>query len=182
MIFRKISSAACKLYNYNLRRQGARILKTFKCFPGTVEGMPEGLQAGGTALLEKGSRLLIGMNTNGSAGHLEIGDRFYMNRYSIIDCHYNIIIGNSVQIGPHCYICDFDHSVAVNTDPAIHRMEKTYKAVIIKDNVWIGAGCIIVKGVTIGLNSVVGAGSVITRDVPDNTVVVGNPQRVVRNI
>jgi acetyltransferase-like isoleucine patch superfamily enzyme len=145
-----------------------------------VEGIPHGLSGKGSAIFEKSARLLIGMNNNGLPGELEIGDRFYMNRYAIIDCHYHIKIGNNVQVGPLCYITDFDHSVKVNTDTSIHRAEKKYKAVTIKDNAWIGASCVILKGVTIGVNAVVGAGSVITKDVPDNAVVAGNPQHVIR--
>jgi acetyltransferase-like isoleucine patch superfamily enzyme len=182
MLLRKITSASCRLYNYHLRRQGARIQKTFRCFPGAVEGEIRGLSGKGAAIFERGARLLIGMNNNGSPGELEIGERVYVNRYTIVDCHYHVVIGNSVQIGPLCYITDFDHSIRVNADPAIQRSEKTYKAVTIKDNAWLGAGCIILKGVTIGMNAVIGAGSVITRDVPDNTVVAGNPQHVIRTL
>jgi acetyltransferase-like isoleucine patch superfamily enzyme len=144
--------------------------------------MYEGLWAMGPALFGPGAQITIGLNDNGSPGKLEIGDHFYMNKYTIIDCHYSIKIGNRVQIGPLCYITDFDHSVKVSEDPSIHRAEKTYAPVVIKDNAWIGAGCIILKGVTIGLNAVVGAGSVITKDVPDNTVFAGNPQRLIRTL
>jgi acetyltransferase-like isoleucine patch superfamily enzyme len=182
MVIRKISSAFNRLYNYNLRRQGARITLAFRCSVGAVEGMPEGLHALGSAICERGARFVIGLNNNGSPGQLEIGDRFYINRYSMIDCHYSIKIGKNVQIGPLCYITDFDHAVTVDPNPDRHRSDKTYKAVVIRDNAWIGAGCTILKGVTIGLNSVVGAGSVIIKDIPDNTVVAGNPQRLIRHI
>lgn len=56
------------------------------------------------------------------------------------------------------------------------------KPVLIKKNAWIGARAIIMPGVTIGENAVVGSGSVVTKDVPDNTIVVGNPARILRTI
>jgi acetyltransferase-like isoleucine patch superfamily enzyme len=56
------------------------------------------------------------------------------------------------------------------------------KAIVVNDGAWIGAGAIILSGVTIGENSVVGAGSVVTKDVPPQTVVAGNPARVVKQI
>lgn len=56
------------------------------------------------------------------------------------------------------------------------------RPVLLKKNSWIGAGAIILPGVTVGENSIVGAGSVVTKDVPDNTIVVGNPAKVVRNV
>ena len=56
------------------------------------------------------------------------------------------------------------------------------KAILIKKNAWIGAGAIILHGVTVGENSVVAAGSVVTKDVPDNTVVAGIPAKIIKNI
>ena len=178
----RIQAVIRGFYNRYLRYKGAKIPRTFNCSPGTVEGMINGLSGDGNAICEKGARLLIGLNNNGEAGKLKIGQGFYINRYSVIDCHFNITIGRNVQIGPHCYITDFDHALKVHQDAAIHRSQKVYKEVVIMDNVWIGAGSIILKGVTIGANAVIGAGSVVTKDIPAGTLYAGNPARLIKKI
>ena len=129
--------------------------------------------------LNEGAKFIL-THSGDVNSELVIGDFFFMNSYSIIDCHFKITIGHRVQVGPHCYIADFDHDLKVDVNQAFHRMHKTYKAVVIKDNVWIGAGVTILKGVTIGQNSVIGAGSVVTTDIPDNVVAVGIPAKVVK--
>ena len=100
-------------------------------------------------------------------------DTGYINHNCIIDCHENITIGNKVFIGENVIIRDSDnHSFkgknCVNT-----------KKIIIEDNVWIGDNSIILKGVTIGAGAVVGAGSVVTKNVPKNCVVAGNPAKII---
>jgi maltose O-acetyltransferase len=90
-----------------------------------------------------------------------------------------ITIGNDVQIGPHVQLLTPTHPV--DPEPRRNKLEAA-KPIVIEDNVWLGGGAIVLPGVTIGENSVVGAGSVVTRDVPANSVAVGNPARVIRVI
>ena len=88
-----------------------------------------------------------------------------------------IYIGDNVQVGPGVTITTVNH----NLDPE-RRGERFPEAVWICDNVWIGANATILPGVTIGENAVIGAGSVVTKDVPANTVVAGNPAKVIRQL
>jgi maltose O-acetyltransferase len=90
-----------------------------------------------------------------------------------------ITIGNDVQIGPNVQLLTPTHPV--DPEPRRNKLEAA-KPIVIEDNVWLGGGVIVLPGVTIGENSVVGAGSVVTRDVPANSVAVGNPARVIRVI
>lgn len=112
-----------------------------------------------------GFRSAVRPNTELSStnGVLIIGEKCFVNRNCIIASHEQIVIGDNVTIGPGTYIYDHDHngSGGFNTEP-----------VRIEDNVWIGAGCIILKGVTIGHNSVIAAGTVLTKEVPVNTMVI----------
>lgn len=105
-----------------------------------------------------------------------IGNNFYCNA----NCHFlgEINIGNDVMIGPKTVIWARDHGIQLGT---LMREQKHYKAPInIGDNVWVGANVTILKGVTIGSGAVIGAGSVVTKDVPTNSIVAGNPAKVVK--
>jgi len=89
-----------------------------------------------------------------------------------------ILIGDSCMIAHGAYISDADwHGIYDRAEP----VGKT-KPVILEDNVWIGDSAIICKGVRIGKNSIIGAGSVVTKDVPPNTIYAGNPAKFVKAI
>lgn len=91
----------------------------------------------------------------------------------------DIYIDDKVMFGPNVTIATANHPI----DPGLREKAMQYnKPVHICENVWIGAGTVIVPGVTIGKNSVIGAGSVVTKDIPENVVAVGNPCRVLREI
>lgn len=90
-----------------------------------------------------------------------------------------VYIGDDCLIGPGCHIATSIHPIS----PRLRRRKLQYnKPVRLGSNVWLGAGAIILPGVTIGDNAIVGAGSVVTHDVPANTIVVGNPAKVLRKI
>ena len=108
-----------------------------------------------------------------------LGEDVYINfNLSLVD-DGNIYIGDSALIGPNVTIIATNHPIS----PNLRFSKYLYvKDVHIGNNVWIGAGAIILPGVTIGENSVIGAGSVVTKDIPSNVVAVGNPCRVLREI
>jgi maltose O-acetyltransferase len=109
--------------------------------------------------------------------NIELGDMTYINcNCSFID-DGKIIIGKNVMFGPGCTIATVGHPV----NPEYRYLMYT-DTVVIKDNCWIGSGVNICPGVTIGKNCVIGAGSVVTKDIPANSVAVGNPCRVLREI
>jgi len=108
-------------------------------------------------------------------GHLEIGDNVFINYGSSLVSSAHVKIGNDALIGTHVMIMDCD----------FHRVEdKTWdtngEPIIVEDRAWLGNRSIILKGVTIGHDAVVAAGSVVTKDVPPRTVVAGVPAKVVR--
>ncbi|HEV7727363.1 MAG TPA: sugar O-acetyltransferase [Modestobacter sp.] len=90
-----------------------------------------------------------------------------------------VTIGDDVQIGPNVQLLTATHPI--EPGPRRDKWEGS-KPIVIEDNVWLGGGVIVCPGVTIGADTVVGAGSVITRDLPAGVVAVGNPARVVRQI
>jgi len=111
--------------------------------------------------------------------NIRIGRNGFVNYGCVfLDCNL-ITIGDDAQIGPGVHIYTALHPV----DSGIRRsgLERA-KPVHIGHNVWLGGHCVICPGVTIGDNSVIGAGSVVVRDIPPNRVAVGNPCRVIREV
>lgn len=108
-----------------------------------------------------------------------VGNNVYINfNFTVVD-DYKVMIGNNVMFGPNVTIAVTNHPV----HPELRREGGMYALpVVIKDDVWIGSGAIIVPGITIGKGSVIGAGSVVTRDIPANVIAVGNPCKVLRKI
>jgi len=90
-----------------------------------------------------------------------------------------ITIGDDVQIGPNVQLLTPTHPL----DPGLRRSKfEAAEPIMIGDNAWLGGGVIVCPGVTIGANTVVGAGAVVTRDLPANVLAVGNPARVIREL
>jgi acetyltransferase-like isoleucine patch superfamily enzyme len=108
-------------------------------------------------------------------GHLEIGDNVFINFGSSLVASAHVKIGQDCLIGTHVSIMDCD----------FHRVEDkawdtTGRPVVIEDRAWLGNRSMVLRGVTVGHDAVVAAGSVVTRDVPPRTVVAGVPARVIR--
>ena len=116
---------------------------------------------------------------NWGGAHVHFGEWVYANFNLTLVDDGHIYIGDHTMIGPNVTIATAGHPIL----PKLREKEMQYNVdVKIGRNVWIGAGAIIVPGVTIGDNTVIGAGSVVTKDIPANVVAVGNPCRVMREI
>ncbi|MCP2280533.1 sugar O-acetyltransferase [Nocardia amikacinitolerans] len=111
---------------------------------------------------------------------IEIGANSFLNYDAILlDCA-PITIGDDVSIGPRCQLLTALHPM---TDHEARRQRwESAAPIAIGDNVWFGGGVIVCPGVTVGANTVVGAGSVVTRDLPDAVFAAGNPARVIRTL
>lgn len=118
-------------------------------------------------------------HANWGGAHMHLGDSVYANfNFTAVDDSH-IYIGSYTMIGPNVTVATAGHPIL----PELR--EKAYQfnmPVHIGRNCWIGAGALIMPGVTIGDNSVIGAGSVVTKDIPANVVAYGNPCRVAREI
>ena len=119
------------------------------------------------------------LRANWGGRHVHFGSGIYANSNLTLVDDGHIYVGDKVMFGPNVTIATANHPV----DPELRGRALQYnKDVYIGENVWIGAGVIIVPGVSIGKNSVIGAGSIVTKDIPENVVAVGNPCRVLREI
>ena len=115
--------------------------------------------------------------TTGGAD-IKVGRNVFVNQNCTFYDLGGIDIADDVMIGPNVSIITSGHPIA----PSQRRAGVIAKPVVIERNVWIAAGATIIGGVTVGENSVVAAGSVVTRDVPPNSLAGGNPARVIRSI
>lgn len=133
-----------------------------------------------TAKLGKNTRIHPPFNSNWGGKHLYLGDNVYINfGLSMVD-DANIYIDSNSMLGPNVSLITAGHMIAPQ-----FREKKRYQFILpihIKENCWLGANVTVLPGVTIGKNSVIGAGSVVTKDIPDNVVAVGIPCKVLRTI
>ncbi|MEG0295991.1 MAG: sugar O-acetyltransferase [Clostridium sp.] len=119
--------------------------------------------------------------------HISIGENSFINyNCTLLDCN-KITIGKNVLIGPGTGIYTASHPIdykdRLNKITNNEAPYKTYALpVVVGDNVWIGGNVSILPGVIIGDNCVIGAGSVVTKSIPENSVAVGNPCKVIKNI
>lgn len=121
----------------------------------------------------------IPFRANWGGKHVFIGNHFYSNFNLTLVDDGNIYFGDHVMVGPNVTIAAVGHPV----EPNLRQRGLQFCAdVHIGNNVWLGANVVILPGVSIGDNSVIGAGSVVTKDIPANVVAVGNPCKIQREI
>ncbi len=118
-------------------------------------------------------------HANWGGKNVHLGNNVYFNFGVTLVDDTDIHIGNNVMIGPHVVISTGTHPINIE----IRKKSGQYNLpIMIHDNVWIGALSIIMPGVTIGKNSIIGAGSIVTKDIPPNVIAVGSPCKVQRDI
>lgn len=119
------------------------------------------------------------IHANWGGHNVHFGDHVYANFGLTLVDDTHIYVGNNVLFAPNVILSTAGHPI----EPELRKNGYQFNAPIhIGNNVWLGAGVIVMPGVTIGDNTVVGAGSVVTRDLPANVVALGSPCRVVRQI
>lgn len=155
-----------KLYDYNMTRpsQGELRIKMLKDM---------------FAEIGEGTYIEPPLHANWGGKHTHLGKFVYANFNLTLVDDSHIYIGDYSMLGPNVVIATAGHPI----NPELRQRVTQYNAdVHIGKNVWLGAGVIVMPGVTIGDNSVIGAGSIVTKDIPSNVVAFGNPCRVVREI
>ncbi|MEL6141980.1 MAG: acyltransferase [Bacteroidota bacterium] len=114
-------------------------------------------------------------------GQLNIGKKLGVNRYSRIVAHEEVNIGDNVTIGQMVSILDHDHDFFMENQQLQLSGYRT-APVNIGNNIWIGDKCTILRGVTIGDNVVIGANTLVHKNVPPNVVIGGNPFRILKEL
>lgn len=119
------------------------------------------------------------LHCNWGGKHVHFGNNVYANFGLTIVDDTHVYVGNNVMFGPNVILCTGTHPIC----PPLRRKVAQYNLPVrIGDNVWLGGNVTVLPGVTIGENSVIGAGSVVTHDIPANVVAAGTPCRVLRPI
>jgi len=113
-----------------------------------------------------------------AAGRIELGDNVFVGERTTIVCHERIFIGRQTMIGHNCSIMDFSHGTAPG-QPMREQVGELAE-VTIGEECWLGAGVIVLPGVTIGSGTIVAAGGVVSRSLPENVLAAGVPARVLR--
>jgi acetyltransferase-like isoleucine patch superfamily enzyme len=162
------------------------------------EGYPENVELGRGVIIDayariychKSGRVKIGdgsyigdsaiVHTGKKNGSVTIGSNCTVQAFSMVHGHGSCEIGNDVRIAAHTVIIPANHRFEDTTRP-IREQGLTKLGIKIENDVWIGSGCIILDGVTIGSGSVIGAGSVVNKSLPSGSVAVGSPARPVAN-
>jgi acetyltransferase-like isoleucine patch superfamily enzyme len=138
-------------------------------------------------LVEIGSQVVIGeyawlnaKDDRGTGGAtLTIRDGVYIGRFVQINAWRSVIIGRDAMIGDRVFISDADHNYANSSIPVRSQGDRFVGEIELMEGCWVGIGAVLLPGVTIGRNAVVAANSLVTRSVPDRTIVGGVPARTI---
>ena len=137
-------------------------------------GRPANVRLGARCWLEAD----VWLKLTDPAARVEVGDYTFFARNCHVNARGRILIGSHVLLGPGCVIVDHNHGIA--PERRIDEQPCVVKPIRIGDDVWCGAGAVILPGVAIGTGAVIGAQSVVSRDVPSMAVVAGCPARILR--
>jgi acetyltransferase-like isoleucine patch superfamily enzyme len=151
----------------------------FPVYGNLLEALDEGrAQIGSSVLIEPGCWFALYPET----AQLEIGEGTFINIGCMIAATDRISIGKHCMFANHCFVADADHRFDDPNLPVTWQGMKSEGPVSIGDNCWFGTNCVVTSGVTIGERTVVGANSVVTRDLPAGVIAAGAPAKVIREI
>lgn len=177
-----VSLAAIGPDSRRAKNFGAFGIHSIICFPPTTIFNERYIQIGSHTMIGEHVALSAGMMPGQvcvTNPVVRIGDRCLIGRGSGIVGHFSIDIGNDVWTGHHVYITDQNHGYE-QLDVPISQQTQPERAVVIGDGSWIGYGAVILPGARIGTHVAIGANSVVSGEIPDYSVAVGAPAKVIR--
>lgn len=175
-----------KLYHFKLKQKFLKRLTKSSVVQRSVEvRKADYIHINGDIYLGENCKLLcwdVYENNNNKqklSPKLCIGNNLHATRGLVIQCAGDISIGNDVLIASDVFIVDFNHGINPMMDSYLDN-QLDVSQVKIEDGVWIGNSVIILPGVTIGKKAIIGAGAVVTKSIPEYSIAVGNPARVIK--
>ena len=178
LLLRLPASICSRIRILHLRALGAKIHLKCRVVAPDIPRNPWDIELSRGVALDRGVTLLA-TGSRQSIRKISIGESTYINRQTFFDASVRISVGKNVLIGPFCYITDHDHGTSPGRPYSEQPLDEA--PVAIGDNVWIGAGVKVLKGVKVGDGAILAAGSVVTRDVPPGAVVGGVPAKVIKS-
>ena len=140
----------------------------------------DGLSFGDNVTISKGVMIRPSSYYGGDLGFgLSIGDNSSIGPHGYIGCSGKIKIGENVMLGPKCSLFAENH-IFIDTNSTIKSQGVQQKGITIEDDCWIGSNVIILDGVTIGKGSVIGAGTLVTKDIPCNSIIMDKRNKVIQ--
>lgn len=141
----------------------------------------EGLDFGDYVTISRGVMIRPSSYYGGDLGiGLTMGEHSSIGPYGYVGCSGRITIGKNVMFGPKCSLFAENHNFA-DTEASIKSQGVNQKGITVEDDCWIGSNVTILDGVTIGKGSVIGAGTLVTKDIPAGSIVVDKRDKVIRN-
>ena len=152
-----------------------------------LENIRLGLKTGGKFLLGKDTRIEAHEEYNGVCfhPHIKIGNHVIINPLCHIGCIDSVTIGDYVVLSERCLVIDHTHGDVSYEHLSLYERERPLVSkgkVVIEDYVWMGENSVVMSGVTVGHNSLIGANAVVTKDIPPYSIVAGNPARILRTL
>ena len=139
-----------------------------------------GRSVGGQVFIDDDVELCVNKTMPGVTPKLLIGNRVHFGKMNRIGCDNKIVIEDDVLFAPHVHISDRNHGFEDINTPISRQKVVSKGAVVIGAETWLGFGCQVMSGVKIGRHCVIAAGAVVVKDVPDYSVVGGNPARILK--
>ncbi len=134
----------------------------------------------GKLIISDGLRTRKNVSINITNGELYFGKNIFINRNVSFNVHSKVLLGNNVIIGENVCIYDHDHLVSLNVKK--RRRNFNVRNVIIGNNVWIGSNVVILKGVEIGDGSIISAGSIVTKNIPEKSILLQKKDNLIKRI
>ena len=133
----------------------------------------------GAICVGRGCEIQDGARLETWGGSIELKQNTFVGPYVVIYGHGGVLIGNGCLISMHCKILSSNHTIPPVGIP-IRSTPDVLNPTVIEDDVWLGAGATVLAGVRLHQGAIIGAGAVVTHDIPDNAIAVGVPARVIR--
>ena len=145
---------------------------------------PQYISCGKNVVIGDESKLLCwdsyGEEQYNNLPEIQIGDNFHATRNFTVQCAQKVVIGRDVLVASNVFIIDYNHGLNPLTMSYLENPLIRGRGVFVDDGVWIGNNVIVLPNVHIGKKSIIGAGSVVTKDIPEYCIAVGNPAKVVK--
>ncbi|MFK5241462.1 acyltransferase [Lactococcus lactis] len=169
----------CKdIINFKLKNKGVVVGKNI------ILRNPQYISCGKNVVIGDESKLLCwdsyGEEQYSNLPEIQIGDNFHATRNFTIQCAQKVVIGRDVLVASNVFIIDYNHGLNPLTKSYLENPLIRGGGVLVDDGVWIGNNVIVLPNVHIGKKSIIGAGSVVTKDIPEYCIAVGNPAKVIK--